>query len=163
VFAKETLLWQKNSKKRPSGQVLDHQELRHPPKDYSQRKDRREKRTKSQTTFMDRNVRNWCDIPDAATLLSVQERARFALGMKHMYAYTEYYIEHYKKRNQSVALPGTVLFEQARSETQPPRKELRRSFRKFSFSIGGETKLHSKLSDLTQGLASRARRVSSQC
>jgi len=56
------------------------------PKDH--RKDRKEKRTRSQTTFMDfRNIRN-CDIPDAATLLSVQKRARFVSCDKHIYTYT---------------------------------------------------------------------------
>jgi len=34
-----------------------------------------------------RDIRNWCNVPDAATSLSVQKRARFALCGKHMYAY----------------------------------------------------------------------------
>jgi len=63
------------------GQVLDHQEVRHPPKDHSHRKDQREKRTRSRTTFRLRH-------PDAAILFSVQKRARFVLCAKHMYAYT---------------------------------------------------------------------------
>jgi len=53
VFTKKLYYDRKTMKKMLSNpvQVLDHQEVRYP-KDHSHRKDHREKRTRSQTTFM---------------------------------------------------------------------------------------------------------------
>jgi len=94
MFAKETLLWQENSKKRPSGQVLDHQEVRHAPKDHSQRKDRRQKR--SQTTFIGPRRCYFTQRAGEATIRIVRLHATLSVW-------------HYKKKKKKILISSDML------------------------------------------------------
>jgi len=63
------------------GQVLDHQEMRHSPRSFSA------ERSKGKEDQVADDIHGSAT-SDAATLVSVQKRARFALCAKHMHTYT---------------------------------------------------------------------------